>query len=179
MFVFSCSPSCSSSPAWLSVELEASSHLWVERVLSSSISVRGVAWNCLFLIRVTFLFSYLAHSGSTNFYKASGNTRSQLIAPRKARTNICSSEKRCLESKKIFGIYMVKNEAKVSVEDAMQPGNQMLAASYCMYGSSCTSRIYVIGIDEAQFFDDLYEFCRKAADDDGKTVIVSGLDGNT
>ncbi|KAG2371390.1 Fructose-1,6-bisphosphatase protein [Vigna angularis] len=79
----------------------------------------------------------------------------------------------------IFGIYMVKNEAKVSVEDAMQPGNQMLAASYCMYGSSCTSRIYVIGIDEAQFFDDLYEFCRKAADDDGKTVIVSGLDGNT
>ncbi|BAT91947.1 hypothetical protein VIGAN_07059300 [Vigna angularis var. angularis] len=114
MFVFSCSPSCSSSPAWLSVELEASSHLWVERVLSSSISVRGVAWNL---------------------------PSSQLIAPRKARTNICSSEKRCLESKK--------------------------------------SRIYVIGIDEAQFFDDLYEFCRKAADDDGKTVIVSGLDGNT
>ncbi|XP_047180336.1 fructose-1,6-bisphosphatase, cytosolic-like isoform X1 [Vigna umbellata] len=38
----------------------------------------------------------------------------------------------------IFGIYMVKNEAKVSLEDAMQPGNQMLAAGYCMYGSSCT-----------------------------------------
>jgi len=36
----------------------------------------------------------------------------------------------------------------------------------------------VIGVDEAQFFDDLYEFCRQAADDDGKTVIVSGLDGN-
>ncbi|KAG2409490.1 Fructose-1,6-bisphosphatase protein [Vigna angularis] len=78
----------------------------------------------------------------------------------------------------IFGIYMVKNEAKVSLEDAMQPGNQMLAAGYCMYGSSCTSRIYVIGIDEAQFFDDLYEFCRKAAAGDGKTVIISGLDGN-
>ncbi|CAJ1963569.1 unnamed protein product [Sphenostylis stenocarpa] len=38
----------------------------------------------------------------------------------------------------IFGIYMVKNEAKVSLEDALQPGNQMLAAGYCMYGSSCT-----------------------------------------
>ncbi|BAT89613.1 hypothetical protein VIGAN_06061000 [Vigna angularis var. angularis] len=38
----------------------------------------------------------------------------------------------------IFGIYMVKNEAKVSLEDAMQPGNQMLAAGYCVYGSSCT-----------------------------------------
>ncbi|RZB97520.1 Fructose-1,6-bisphosphatase, cytosolic isoform G [Glycine soja] len=38
----------------------------------------------------------------------------------------------------IFGIYMVKNEAEVSLEDALQPGNQMLAAGYCMYGSSCT-----------------------------------------
>jgi len=36
----------------------------------------------------------------------------------------------------------------------------------------------VIGIDEAQFFDDLYEFCLQAADHDGKTVIVAGLDGN-
>ncbi|KHN33490.1 Fructose-1,6-bisphosphatase, cytosolic [Glycine soja] len=38
----------------------------------------------------------------------------------------------------IFGIYVVKNEAEVSLEDALQPGNQMLAAGYCMYGSSCT-----------------------------------------
>jgi hypothetical protein len=36
----------------------------------------------------------------------------------------------------------------------------------------------VIGIDEAQFFEDLYDFCREAADHDGKTVIVSGLDGD-
>ena len=36
----------------------------------------------------------------------------------------------------------------------------------------------MIGIDEAQFFGDLYEFCCKAADDDGKTVIVAGLDGD-
>uniref|UniRef100_A0A0R0G4G2 Fructose-bisphosphatase n=1 Tax=Glycine max TaxID=3847 RepID=A0A0R0G4G2_SOYBN len=40
--------------------------------------------------------------------------------------------------KSIFGIYVVKNEAEVSLEDALQPGNQMLAAGYCMYGSSCT-----------------------------------------
>ncbi|XP_027332617.1 fructose-1,6-bisphosphatase, cytosolic-like [Abrus precatorius] len=38
----------------------------------------------------------------------------------------------------IFGIYMVKDEAKVSLEDALQPGSGMLAAGYCMYGSSCT-----------------------------------------
>lgn len=36
----------------------------------------------------------------------------------------------------------------------------------------------MIGIDEAQFFGDLYEFCCKVADDDGKTVIVAGLDGD-
>lgn len=36
----------------------------------------------------------------------------------------------------------------------------------------------MIGIDEAQFFDDLYDFCREAADIDGKTVIVAGLDGD-
>ncbi|KAK8674512.1 hypothetical protein V6N13_032624 [Hibiscus sabdariffa] len=36
----------------------------------------------------------------------------------------------------------------------------------------------VIGIDEAQFFEDLYDFCCEAADHDGKTVIVAGLDGD-
>ncbi|XP_028122202.1 thymidine kinase a-like [Camellia sinensis] len=35
-----------------------------------------------------------------------------------------------------------------------------------------------IGIDEAQFFGDLYDFCCKVADHDGKTVIVAGLDGD-
>ncbi|KAK9056808.1 hypothetical protein SSX86_024171 [Deinandra increscens subsp. villosa] len=39
-------------------------------------------------------------------------------------------------------------------------------------------KLDVIGIDEAQFFDDLYDFCCKAADHDGKTVIVAGLDGD-
>ncbi|KAK6932841.1 Thymidine kinase [Dillenia turbinata] len=40
------------------------------------------------------------------------------------------------------------------------------------------SKLEVIGIDEAQFFRDLYDFCRKAADHDGKTLIVAGLDGD-
>ncbi|KAG8642147.1 hypothetical protein MANES_12G062301v8 [Manihot esculenta] len=38
--------------------------------------------------------------------------------------------------------------------------------------------IDVICIDEAQFFDDLYDFCCKAADHDEKTIIVAGLDGD-
>ncbi|KAL9319542.1 hypothetical protein ACSQ67_011381 [Phaseolus vulgaris] len=46
------------------------------------------------------------------------------------------------------------------------------------YGHDAYQKLDVIGIDEAQFFEDLYEFCCKAADEDGKTVIVAGLDGD-
>ncbi|KAK4485004.1 hypothetical protein RD792_007612 [Penstemon davidsonii] len=45
-------------------------------------------------------------------------------------------------------------------------------------GSEAYDKLEVIGIDEAQFFEDLYDFCSKAADQDGKTVIVAGLDGD-
>ncbi|CAN8260097.1 unnamed protein product [Cochlearia groenlandica] len=46
------------------------------------------------------------------------------------------------------------------------------------FGQDAYEKLDVIGIDEAQFFGDLYEFCCKVADDDGKTVIVAGLDGD-
>lgn len=36
----------------------------------------------------------------------------------------------------IFGIYMVKG-SDPTIEDVLQPGKDMLAAGYCMYGSSC------------------------------------------
>ena len=35
---------------------------------------------------------------------------------------------------------MLKDGAKGTVEDVLQPGTAMLAAGYCMYGSSCTVR---------------------------------------
>lgn len=51
---------------------------------------------------------------------------------------------------------------------------------YCLlimiFGTSL--QLEVIGIDEAQFFEDLYDFCCEVADHDGKTVIVAGLDGD-
>nr|CAD1818000.1 unnamed protein product [Ananas comosus var. bracteatus] len=37
----------------------------------------------------------------------------------------------------IFGIYVVKDKDNISLEDVLQPGKDMLAAGYCMYGSSC------------------------------------------
>ncbi|XP_031277874.1 thymidine kinase a-like [Pistacia vera] len=46
------------------------------------------------------------------------------------------------------------------------------------FGSDAYDKLDVIGIDEAQFFYALYEFCREAADHDGKTVIVAGLNGD-
>ncbi|KAL1567619.1 thymidine kinase [Salvia divinorum] len=45
-------------------------------------------------------------------------------------------------------------------------------------GAKAYQKVDVIGIDEAQFFGDLYDFCCEAADLDGKTVVVAGLDGD-
>ncbi|CAD6896887.1 unnamed protein product [Tilletia controversa] len=36
----------------------------------------------------------------------------------------------------IFGIYLVKDDSKGSIEDVLRPGSEMVAAGYCMYGSS-------------------------------------------
>ncbi|CAL5403365.1 unnamed protein product [Camellia sinensis] len=46
------------------------------------------------------------------------------------------------------------------------------------FGDEAYAKLDVIGIDEAQFFGDLYDFCCEVADHDGKTVIVAGLDGD-
>ncbi|XP_050149759.1 fructose-1,6-bisphosphatase, cytosolic isoform X2 [Malus sylvestris] len=40
-------------------------------------------------------------------------------------------------SYQIFGIYVVK-DGEPSLDDVLQPGKNMVAAGYCMYGSSCT-----------------------------------------
>lgn len=33
---------------------------------------------------------------------------------------------------------MIKDKDNVTLADVLQPGKDMLAAGYCMYGSSCT-----------------------------------------
>ncbi|KAK6240621.1 hypothetical protein SCA6_006010 [Theobroma cacao] len=38
----------------------------------------------------------------------------------------------------IFGIYLVKDKDNPTLDDVLQPGRNLLAAGYCMYGSSCT-----------------------------------------
>lgn len=36
----------------------------------------------------------------------------------------------------IFGIYLVRDGSKGTIEDVLRPGREMVAAGYCMYGSS-------------------------------------------
>ncbi|XP_039137277.1 LOW QUALITY PROTEIN: thymidine kinase-like [Dioscorea cayenensis subsp. rotundata] len=45
-------------------------------------------------------------------------------------------------------------------------------------GHEAYNKFDVIGIDEGQFFEDLYDFCCEAADIDKKTIIIAGLDGD-
>ncbi|KAH7665498.1 Thymidine kinase protein [Dioscorea alata] len=45
-------------------------------------------------------------------------------------------------------------------------------------GHETYNKFDVIGIDEGQFFEDLYDFCCEAADIDKKTIIIAGLDGD-
>ncbi|XP_010530243.1 PREDICTED: fructose-1,6-bisphosphatase, cytosolic [Tarenaya hassleriana] len=37
----------------------------------------------------------------------------------------------------IFGIYTLKHNDEPTIDDVLQPGSEMVAAGYCMYGSSC------------------------------------------
>uniref|UniRef100_A0A0E0L315 fructose-bisphosphatase n=1 Tax=Oryza punctata TaxID=4537 RepID=A0A0E0L315_ORYPU len=57
----------------------------------------------------------------------------------------------------IFGIYMIKDKDSVTLDDVLQPGTDMLAAGYCMYGSSCTipnrGKIYSVNEGNAKNWD--------------------------
>jgi len=44
----------------------------------------------------------------------------------------------------IFGVYKRKTEGKASLADVLRPGNELVAAGYCMYGSS-TQLVLTIG----------------------------------
>eukprot|EP00250_Pteridium_aquilinum_P000445 c10488_g1_i1 orf=550-1284(-) len=53
-----------------------------------------------------------------------------------------------------------------------------LASFRDQIGEEAYAKLDIIGIDEAQFLRDLYSFCQVAADHEGKTLIVAGLDGD-
>ncbi|XP_058191475.1 fructose-1,6-bisphosphatase, cytosolic isoform X2 [Rhododendron vialii] len=57
----------------------------------------------------------------------------------------------------IFGIYTVKDGGEPALDDVLQPGKNMVAAGYCMYGSSCTipkkGKIYSVNEGNAKNWD--------------------------
>jgi hypothetical protein len=48
----------------------------------------------------------------------------------------------------------------------------------CLQVGELWPLIDTIAIDEAQFFPDLLDFCSYAADQEGKHLLVAGLDGD-
>ncbi|KAI3457742.1 hypothetical protein Pfo_014405 [Paulownia fortunei] len=62
-----------------------------------------------------------------------------------------------------------------ALPDLLSFKHKLGAEAYHEYN---VGQLDVIGIDEAQFFGDLYDFCCVAADYDGKIVVVAGLDGD-
>ncbi|XP_047961263.1 fructose-1,6-bisphosphatase, cytosolic isoform X2 [Salvia hispanica] len=57
----------------------------------------------------------------------------------------------------IFGIYAINDGVDPKIEDVLQPGKNMVAAGYCMYGSSCTipkkGKIYSVNEGNAKNWD--------------------------
>ena len=53
-----------------------------------------------------------------------------------------------------------------------------LAEFRALGGGGPYAAAQVIAVDEAQFFPDLVDFAARAADEDGKAVLLAGLDGD-
>ena len=47
---------------------------------------------------------------------------------------------------------MVEHKDDLSLEDVLRPGENMVAAGYCMYGSSCTVGTIAVLLHCRQFF---------------------------
>ena len=47
---------------------------------------------------------------------------------------------------------MVEHKDDLSLEDVLRPGENMVAAGYCMYGSSCTVGTIAVLLHYRQFF---------------------------
>ena len=67
---------------------------------------------------------------------------------------------------------MFTHDAKEALVDCLPMGELLPVLDQAVFRNA-----QVIVVEEAQFFDDLYEFCRVAVDDHDKQVYVFGLDG--
>ena len=88
-------------------------------------------------------------------------------------------ERYMIVEKKVLAIAHTKDDRYAKNKIVTHDGKQMaaLSVSKLMDNEDIYAEFDVIGIDEGQFYPDLYEFCNKYADL-GKHIFVAGIQGD-
>ncbi|XP_057732744.1 fructose-1,6-bisphosphatase, cytosolic-like [Arachis stenosperma] len=114
--------------------------------LAGDTNVQGEEQKKLDVLSNDVFVKALVSSGRTSILVSEEDEQATIVEPSK-RGKYCvvfdpldgSSNIDCgVSIGTIFGIYMLKDEHEPTLQDVLQPGKNMLAAGYCMYGSSCT-----------------------------------------
>jgi len=114
--------------------------------LAGEINVQGEEQKKLDVLSNEVFIKALISSGRTSILVSEENEQATFVEPSK-RGRYCvvfdpldgSSNIDCgVSIGTIFGIYLRKDDSEGTLNDVLQPGKNMVAAGYCMYGSSCT-----------------------------------------
>ncbi|KAJ4822909.1 Fructose-1,6-bisphosphatase, cytosolic [Turnera subulata] len=114
--------------------------------LSTCVSIKGEEQKKLDVLSNEVFIKALVSSGRTCILVSEEDEEATIVEPSR-RGRYCvvfdpldgSSNIDCgVSIGTIFGIYMMKDDHEPNLDDVLQPGKNMLAAGYCMYGSSCT-----------------------------------------
>uniref|UniRef100_A0A0D6R771 Fructose-1,6-bisphosphatase, cytosolic n=1 Tax=Araucaria cunninghamii TaxID=56994 RepID=A0A0D6R771_ARACU len=114
--------------------------------LAGDINVQGEEQKKLDVLSNEVFMKALVSSGRTSILVSEEDEEAFFVEPSK-RGSYCvcfdpldgSSNIDCgVSIGTIFGIYMLKDGTEGSLESVLQAGKNMVAAGYCMYGSSCT-----------------------------------------
>eukprot|EP00245_Coleochaete_scutata_P007244 TRINITY_DN22390_c0_g1_i1.p1 TRINITY_DN22390_c0_g1~~TRINITY_DN22390_c0_g1_i1.p1 ORF type:complete len:381 (-),score=64.93 TRINITY_DN22390_c0_g1_i1:688-1830(-) len=114
--------------------------------LAGETNVQGEEQKKLDVLSNEVFINALTSSGRTNVLVSEEN-EDPIFAPAARRGRYCvvfdpldgSSNIDCgVNVGTIFGIYMLPEGKVGTVEDVLKPGTALIAAGYCMYGSSCT-----------------------------------------
>ncbi|KAH9324973.1 hypothetical protein KI387_005151, partial [Taxus chinensis] len=114
--------------------------------LAGEINVQGEEQKKLDVLSNEVFIKALVSSGRTSILVSEEDEEAFIVDPSKrGRYCVCfdpldgSSNIDCgVSIGTIFGIYMLKDDNEGSLSSVLQAGKNMLAAGYCMYGSSCT-----------------------------------------
>lgn len=114
--------------------------------LAGEVNVQGEQQKKLDVLSNEVFVKALISSGRTSILVSEEDEQATFVEPSK-RGRYCvvfdpldgSSNIDCgVSIGTIFGIYMLKDDSEGTLNDVLQPGKKMVAAGYCMYGSSCT-----------------------------------------